>query len=290
MTTLAAPTAAELAKQALNQLNSLATLPEVTANVIKTVEDPKSSAAQLHAIVRHDPALVSRVLKVVNSAFYGLPGQVTSIDRAIVLLGLNAVKNLSVAASMGQMFRGMHLSSKYSAKDLWAHCVAVAVIAKEIAKKVKPALADEAFLCGMVHDIGILIELQTWPEKVWQTCEQLPDAGTYMEIEKKVIGVNHTFLGKLLAEKWQFPKLCQTVASLHHTPHLAGETERELVNIIYIADTLCCQTGYAFCLTGATQQITADHLKAINAAPGLVDEMKAKIPEFVRSAAPLLAL
>src|ERR1700690_789229 len=104
-----------LIADALNHLTTIGTLPEVTVQIIKIVEDPKSSAGQLHAIVSHDPALVTRILKVVNSSFYGLPGQVASIERAIVLLGLNGVKNLAVAASLGQMFRGVKLCDQFTA-------------------------------------------------------------------------------------------------------------------------------------------------------------------------------
>jgi HD-like signal output (HDOD) protein len=107
MTITPPPDAKKLAEQAVSKLTTLATLPEVTAQIIATVEDPRSSAAQLHKIVANDPVLVTRILKVVNSAFYGLPGQVASVERAIVLLGLNAVKNIAVAASMGQMFRAV---------------------------------------------------------------------------------------------------------------------------------------------------------------------------------------
>src|SRR5882672_10173927 len=143
----------QFVQQAVKKVTSIATLPEITSRIIRTVEDPKSTAAALHKIVSHDPALVTRILKVVNSAFYGLPGQVGSIERAIVLLGLNAVKNIAVAASIGQLFRGAKLCEGYTAKDLWTHCIAVAVAARDLAKQANPALADEAFLAGMIHDI-----------------------------------------------------------------------------------------------------------------------------------------
>src|SRR5689334_8842359 len=121
--------------EAVKKVTTLATLPEVTTQIISTVEDPKSSASQLHKIVAHDPALVTRILKVVNSAFYGLPGQIGSIERAIVLLGINAIKNIAVAASLGQLFRGVKLCDGFTAKDLWKHCVAVAVTSRELAKE-----------------------------------------------------------------------------------------------------------------------------------------------------------
>ena len=290
LTAVSPPTPADLAKQALNQVTALATLPEVTAKVIATVEDPKSSAAQLHAIVRHDPALVARVLKVVNSAFYGLPGQVTSIDRAIVLLGLNAIKNLAVAASLGQMFRGLQLCEKYSAKDLWSHCVAVAVVSRELAKKIKPQLAEEAFLGGMIHDIGILVALQVWPEQVRKLCDEvLRGGGTFTDIERRVVGVNHAFLGKSLAERWQFPKSCQQIAAHHHTPNLATEDDRQVVAIIYAADTLCCQADIGFPLTAQNQTIDATLLATAGATAELIDEVRGRLPEIVNTAAPLVS-
>src|SRR5688572_29360705 len=159
------------AREAVRKVTTIATLPEVTNQIIRTVEDPKSTAGQLHKIVSHDPALVTRILKVVNSAFYGLPGQIASVERAIVLLGLNAIKNIAVAASLGQLFRGVKLCEGFTAKDLWTHCIAVGVTAREIARLMKLPLADEAFLAGMIHDIGLLVSLQVHPDKLKLACE-----------------------------------------------------------------------------------------------------------------------
>src|SRR5882672_10880468 len=156
----------KIVANALGKVTNIATLPEVTVRIIKTVEDPRSSASQLHTIIAHDPALVTRILKVVNSSFYGLPGQIASIERAIVLLGLNAVKNIAVAASLGQLFRGIKLCEGFSAKDLWTHCVSVATISRHLAREMKVPLADEAFLAGMIHDVGLLVSLQVMPEKL----------------------------------------------------------------------------------------------------------------------------
>src|SRR5215218_10017858 len=151
--TMAAATAVavdpkQYVSDAVKKISAIATLPEVTNKIIVTVEDPKASASTLHKIVSHDPALVSRILKVVNSAFYGLPGQIGSIERAIVLLGLNAVKNIAVAASLGQMFRGVRLCEGFTAKDLWTHCIATGVAARELAREMKLPIVEEAFLSG----------------------------------------------------------------------------------------------------------------------------------------------
>src|SRR5437763_673857 len=181
-----------LVQQAVRKVTTIATLPEVTAKIVQTVEDPKSTAAQLHKIVAHDPALVTRILKVVNSAFYGLPGQIGSVERAIVLLGLNAVKNIAVAASLGQLFRGVKLCEGYTAKDLWSHCIAVAVTARELAKQLKHPFADEAFLAGLIHDVGILVSLHVQPEKLKLVCEKVQkEGGDFCEAERAMYGVDH---------------------------------------------------------------------------------------------------
>src|SRR5947208_1584088 len=191
------------AQEAVRKITTIATLPEVTARIIATVEDPKSTASQLHKIVSHDPALVTRILKVVNSSFYGLPGQIGSIERAIVLLGLNAVKNIAVAASLGQLFRGAKLCEGFEAKDLWTHCVAVAVAAREIARQMKAPIADEAFLAGMIHDIGILVSLQQWPEQLREVCETSRAEGrSFRAVELEKLGVDHQMLGQALTEQW----------------------------------------------------------------------------------------
>src|SRR5436305_10629835 len=202
-----------LVAQALKKVTTIATLPEVTAKIVATVEDPKSTAAALHKIVAHDPALATRILKVVNSAFYGLPGQIGSVERAIVLLGLNAIKNIAVAASLGQLFRGIKLTDKFTAKDLWTHCIAVGVAARELARQMKVPIADEAFLAGLIHDVGILVSLQLWPDKLRGACEAAAASERpYIDIEREALGVDHQQLGQGLAELWKFPRSCQLVA------------------------------------------------------------------------------
>src|SRR5687767_15466562 len=197
MPTATATDSKALVQQALKKVTSIATLPEVTAKIIKTVEDPKSTATQLHQIISHDPALVTRILKVVNSAFYGLPGQIGSVERAIVLLGLNAIKNIAVAASLGQLFRGVKLCEGFSAKDLWTHCIAVGVTARELARNMKLPIADEAFLAGLIHDTGLIVSLQVWPDKIRETCEAAKKSEKpFCEIEREIVGADHQQLGQ----------------------------------------------------------------------------------------------
>jgi HD-like signal output (HDOD) protein len=273
----------------VKKVSALATLPEVTAKIIQTVEDPRSTAAKLHQIVTHDPALVTRILKVVNSAFYGLPGQIGSVERAIVLLGLNAVKNIAVAASIGKLFRAGKLCEGFAARDLWTHCIAVGVCARDIARQMKSPIADEAFLAGMIHDVGILISLQTFPEQLSEVCEQSKSGErSFCELEQEIIGMDHQQLGATLAEQWKFPRSCQLVAGYHHRPQALVEQNRVLINVVYVADTICCKSANGFNLTAHTQQLDAADLSRFGIDPAFVDSTTARLEELTSVASNVL--
>jgi HD-like signal output (HDOD) protein len=278
------------ARDTIKKVTTIATLPEVTNQIIRTVEDPKSTATQLHKIVSHDPALVTRILKVVNSAFYGLPGQIGSIERAIVLLGLNAVKNLAVAASLGQMFRGAQLCDGFTPKDLWTHCIAVGVSARDIARQMKLPVADEAFLAGMIHDMGILIGMQVHPEQMRQVCDAAK-AGQkdFCELEREIIGMDHQQLGQALAEQWKFPRSCQLVAGYHHNPTTLADQNRLLVTLVYAADTICCQSKHGFNLTALRQKLDAAGLADVQLDAAVVERTAANLDELVKSASDMMS-
>jgi HD-like signal output (HDOD) protein len=274
---------------AVKKVSTIATLPEVTARIVTTVEDPKSTASQLHKIVGHDPALVTRILKVVNSAFYGLPGQIGSVERAIVLLGLNAVKNIAVAASLGQLFRGVKLCEGFTAKDLWTHCIAVAVTARELGKQSSLPIADEAFLAGLIHDIGILVALHVYPEKLKQVCDRTKaENGDFCQIEREICGVDHQQLGMGLTEHWKFTRPCQMVAGYHHHPQDLADNTRVLVLLVNIADTIVCKQNRGFNLTALQQNLDPALIEEAGVSMAIVEKTQEKIGDLISNAMSIL--
>jgi HD-like signal output (HDOD) protein len=281
----AAPADTEtIVRDAVRNVTALATLPEITTQIISTVENPRSSAGQLHKIISHDPSLSARILKVVNSAFYGVSGQIGSVERAIVLLGLTAVKNIAVAASLGQLFRGAKLGLDFSAKDLWTHCIAVGVTAREIAKKTKAANTDEYFLAGLIHDVGILVELQTWPEKIQIICSTVKSSdANFCDVERQILGVDHQALGKGLAEQWKFTRNCQLVAGFHHQPADLDEICPH-VWAVHVADLLCCQNAQGFNLTGRGREIDPAAFSKLGIDESVIEQVKASMAENISGA------
>jgi HD-like signal output (HDOD) protein len=243
---------AAIVDSAIKGISHIATLPEITLRIIELVEDPTSTAQDLHNIISNDPALCSRILKVVNSAFYGLPRQIGSINRAIVLLGLNAVKNIAIAASLTKLFRGGELCPKFSARDLWIHSVATATAGKLVCDELRLGLPDEAFLAGLIHDIGIMVEMQAMRGELVQVFEELPfdENGAPGEdmraIEQRVFGVDHQAFGAGLCDAWKFPKSFAYVTGFHHSPMDLPEGSRMLACIVYVADRLAAQANFGF--------------------------------------------
>ncbi len=280
---------------AVQEINHIATLPEITLRIIELVESPSSTAQDLQTVIRSDPALCSRVLKVVNSAFYGLPGQIASIERAIVLLGLNAVKNIAVAASLVKLFRGGELSPHFSARELWTHSIATATAAKTLADDLKIGMADEAFLGGLIHDLGVMVELQYDRQKLIKVLDMLNIDSQHIPhanmraIETEIFGATHEQFGAGLSQRWKFPPALVNVTGHHHEPLRLPEESRTLACLIYVADRISAMAGQGFRLD--LDNLTADSnvLSHLGIETSKLDEMAANLPEQMQEVKRLLS-
>ncbi len=272
---------------AVREISHIATLPEVTVRIIELVEDPTSTAQDLHQIIANDPALCSRILKVVNSSFYGLPGQIGSINRAIVLLGLNAVKNIAISASLAKLFRGGDLSPQFSAKHLWTHSVACAAAGKLVADAVKLGVPDEAFLSGLIHDIGIMVEMQADRKKLIEVVERVKPnregvpSGDMLEAELDLLGATHQDFGKGLAKKWKFPSTLVNVTGHHHTPMELPEEARTLPCVAYVADRLAGGVEDGFRLDLPSLDVDGAVLEHLKLPQPKLDELREQVVDAI---------
>jgi len=254
MTTLATDSQACVA-QAIQKVTQIATLPEITAKIIQVVEDPKSSVKDLHEIIKHDVALSAKILKVVNSAFYALPRQVGSVDRAIVLLGLSTVKNIAIATSITKLFRGQRLATKYSPKDLWAHSLATGVFCKLIAEARGFENPDEIFVAGLMHDIGIVVEMQVFSNQLCELIDSASEKGTALcEAEIAALQADRQAFGAGLSVKWKFPSMFQLATGYHHEPMKASAPGQIVAAMVHVAEVMACHKEIGFCLEGTDVQ------------------------------------
>ncbi len=279
-----------LIKKVTREISHIATLPEVTLKIIQLVEDPDSTAQDLNNIISNDPALGARILKVVNSAFYGLPGQIGSTNRAIVLLGLNAVKNIAVAASLTKLFRGGQICPEFDARELWEHSIAVAACTRMLAPKAGLSLPDEAFLAGLIHDIGIMVEIQARRGqfiKVVEKKQQQPDA-SLREIESEIIGANHEQFGAELCRLWKFPVNFSNVTGFHHRPLELGPQNRRLTCLVHVADILSAKLELGYAGSVETQEINSEVLSELGLSQQDIDNAIENLPQATEEAMTLL--
>ena len=224
-----------------------------------------------------------------NSAFYGLPQQLGSINRAISLLGLNAVKNIAIAASLAKLFRGGALCDRFDAKDLWTHSLAVATAARLLAKETKKVVGDEAFLSGLMHDIGIVVELQCDRAKLVKvfTDMQFDADGNplidFRMVERAVFGADHCHFGIALCEQWKFAKTLHAACGYHHEPGHAPAETRNMAWLILLADELA-GIGGGFNADIMSHEPSREALAALEIDPARLAAVQAALPAALQEA------
>ncbi len=296
MSTTATANRARVVDDAIREIAHIATLPEITLKIVELVESPKSTAQDLHKVIANDPALCSRILKVVNSSFYGLPGQIGSINRAIVMLGLNAVKNIAIAASLSKLFRGGDLTPGFSAKSLWKHSVCVAAASKLLADRAGLAFSDEAFLAGLLHDIGMMVEMQWDRNKLVEVLQQVtvnprgvPDV-EMLEVEERVFGANHQHFGAALCDRWKFPANFRFATGHHHKPMELGHDNRTMACLVHVADRLVAEEiKGTFRLDLPSTTIGSDVLDVLRLTGDKLRDVRGSLAEHLKTADSMLA-
>ncbi len=255
----------------INNLPNLPSMPPVVASALRVIEDPKSNVNQLAQILSKDISLTSQILKMVNSSYYGFPNQITTINKAMALLGLNQVKSLILSVAL----KPMMLSQ--SGKSLWEHSVRCAVGCQLIAKAIGKGDSDEAFVVGLLHDMGKNVLESCNKNLANQIHKQAQGGADRLKLEKKHFGFTHADIGAALVRKWKLPRVIEICVQYHHDP-LASKNI-SLVGPVYVANLL-----------------TQENFKIFEIDPQVADNLYFDIPdllefreEIIESTKPVIA-
>jgi HD-like signal output (HDOD) protein len=215
------------------------------ATITRLMQDPRTSAEELGRAIATDPALVSKVLKLVNSAFYGFPGRISTITQAIVILGFSTIRNVVLTTSVLKAFNkgGAH---GFDVGKFWEHSLLTGAIARSLAVEREANFIEETFIAGLLHDMGRIVLCPKLPAEFEKVMLVKEKAGIpQLAAEQSVLKLTHGEIGGWLARKWNLPMPFVEVMRNHHTPldilnqePAAQKDTANLVFMVHAADAL----------------------------------------------------
>lgn len=259
----------DLKKKIVKKVDDLPPMPKVMLKAREIMADPNSSFKEIAKVIETDQAIAAKILKVANSAYYGLSGMVSSIHQASVVLGYKTLEQVitmvSSSSLLGKQLKGYGLG----AGVLWQHSLAVAVASKSISQKRAPSLENDAFAVGLIHDAGKLaLDQYVSSQKKEIDAYLRNNGGCFLKAEQKVLGFDHTEIALELCKKWKLPEDHAVAIRFHHTP--ADSKNNQLAHIVHAANFLAGRHGFG------TGQLFDEE----NIAPETLSALKLKLDDL----------
>jgi len=261
-------------------LKDLPPMPQVVQKARKVLADPDSSFSDLAKVIETDQGIVTRILKMANSPYYGLSGNVSSVQHATVVLGgqtLMELLNLACSSEiLGKTLEGYDLASG----DLWSHSLAVATGSQIIAKKVHPSLEQDAFAAGLIHDVGKII-LDPYVLERKEKFQAFVQDGkeSFLLAEKEILGFDHAELASEVCEQWQIPHHIALSIRYHHDPTPSGDDI--LSYIVHMADAIAIMSGIGAGIDGMLYHIHEKALEHLHLGRDDIGDIMADMADYV---------
>ncbi len=206
----------------IDTITDLPTIPHVLLEINKMLLDPDVSINRLKDVIEKDQAITAKILKLVNSSFYGSRTKIVDVSQALVILGFGMVRNAIASVAVIDIFRMKQRYDNFDIRDLWKHSIAVAIVSRYIAEKSRRASPHDCFVAGLLHDIGKLIMEEHFRDFFGQVLKLQKEEGlSFVDAEKRVLPANHALIGGYLVRKWRFPDHLIEAIERHH--EITGE-------------------------------------------------------------------
>jgi putative nucleotidyltransferase with HDIG domain len=249
----------------LEKLQDIPTLPIVAMKVNELINDPNSSGADIANVMKQDQVLTAKVLRLVNSSYYAIPGGVADVQRALAFLGFNTVAQLVLSLSVFSVF-GASENEDFPMLEFWKHALGTAMCSESLAKRLKLAKPEEAFTCGLLHDVGKLVLHQIDPDRLSKIVRETRSSGrSFVEVEREWDLPGHSFMGEIIATKWGLPQVIRLAIRYHHfdVSQMGSilSSAKPVIHVVRLANQLCVkgQVGHSGdCSKG---EVTPDMLR-----------------------------
>jgi putative nucleotidyltransferase with HDIG domain len=246
--------------------------------VNELINDPNSSSADIAAVLKKDQVLTAKILKLVNSSYYAVPGGVADVQRALAFLGFNTLAQLVLGLSVFSMFKTFDDEGSFSMLDFWKHALGTAVCSQLLAKRLKIAKPEEAFTCGLLHDIGKLVLNELDPERLKKVLREASARNcSFIEVEREWDLPTHTYLGEVIATKWGLPQVIRLCIRYHHQDVAGLDTilasAKPLIQIVRLANQICIKAGIGKSGDCSSGEITPEMLKPLGIPATEIDKI-----------------
>lgn len=227
-------------RQALERLfariGDVASLPAAAEKVLRMTASDDADPLQLCEVIQNDPVLVARILKRLNSSYYALSQKISDLKTAISLLGLREIRNLALTVFVSRSFEGGAVHGTYRRESLWSHSVGVAVASRLVARVCGLAGCEEAYIAGLLHDIGLILIDQTLQRHFHKLIDSIDEQTPTHIVESRLLAFDHAMLGGFVARRWNFPDNVADAITFHHQPWAYSGPYKELVNVVAVAN------------------------------------------------------
>jgi HD-like signal output (HDOD) protein len=219
-------------KKKLESIRDLPTIPIVISEVLAAIDNPNTSAAHLAELIEKDQALTARVLRIANSPFYGYSRAISTIDLAIVIMGLNTLKEIVLSLIIKRFFSKI-TANMFDAKQFWNYSVYCGAASKLLSRKLGYKITGEAFIAGLMHDIGFLVIIEYFKADFLKMSQiHLHAQLSHLEAEDLILGSTHAEIGAWIAERWNFPENIVEAIKNHHTHYQKFKPENGIMSLV----------------------------------------------------------
>jgi putative nucleotidyltransferase with HDIG domain len=224
-------------------IGSVASLPEAGHRVLSLTENDATSTDELRDAIQRDPVLVARILRRLNSAYFGLSTKISDVRTAVNLLGVREIRNLAITVFMSKLFEPDGTHGTYRREALWSHCVSVGVCARLVSRVCGRGTPEEAYVAGLLHDIGLILLDQTLRRHFVRVLDEISPTIPTCIVENQILTFDHATLGGYVAQRWNLPTQIVEAIAYHHAPQSYAGPNKDIVYLVAIANYLCSRSG-----------------------------------------------
>lgn len=265
----------------LEKLDSIPTLPSVAVRVNELINDPHSSSSDIAALLKKDQVLTAKILKLANSSYYSIPGGVSDVQRALAFLGFNTLAQLVLGISVISLFQKIE-AEDFSMLDFWKHALATAIGSEILAKRLKYPKPEEAFTCGLLHDIGKLVLHEIDPARLKSVVATAREKNTgFYEVETEMDLPGHCYLGEVIATKWGLPQIIRQAIHFHHQDVSKIDTilpsVKPVIQIVRLANAIAVKNKMGKSGDYTQGAITSDMTAPLQISPADIQQIENQI-------------